>query len=76
MHHAALAHLRLFAVERLEMEWLEPFRQFTGCLNWFLENRLELVEHVVHQAPQPNGKVTLVLTNRDADYVSWRSTHC
>ena len=27
----------LFAVERLEMDWIEPFTEFTGNLNWFLK---------------------------------------
>ena len=29
----------LFAVERLELEWIEPFKEFTANLNWFLKNR-------------------------------------
>ena len=29
----------LFAVERLEVGWIEPFKEFTACLNWFLRNR-------------------------------------
>ena len=35
----------LFAVERLELEWIEPFKEFTANLNWFLKNRRDLVEH-------------------------------
>ena len=34
----------LFAVERLELEWIEPFKEFTANLNWFLKNRRHLVE--------------------------------
>jgi hypothetical protein len=51
----------LFAVERLEVGWIEPFRQFTACLNWFLKNRRDLVEEVVHTI-QCNGETTHVLT--------------
>jgi hypothetical protein len=38
----------LFAVERLELEWIAPFKQFTGALNWFLQHRQDLVKDVVH----------------------------
>ena len=38
----------LFAVERLELEWIEPFKEFTANLNWFLKNRREMVEKVIH----------------------------
>ena len=34
----------LFAVERLEIDWIEPFKEFTANLNWFLKNRRDLVE--------------------------------
>ena len=27
----------LFAVERLELEWIEPFKEFTANLDWFLQ---------------------------------------
>src|SRR5262245_22044410 len=39
----------LFAVERLEMDWIEPFTEFTGSLKWFLKHRRDLTEHVVHE---------------------------
>ena len=38
----------LFAVERLESEWIEPFKEFKANLSWFLKNRPEMVEEVVH----------------------------
>jgi hypothetical protein len=38
----------LFAVERLEMSWIEPFKEFTACLKWFMANRRDLIEGVVH----------------------------
>ncbi len=38
----------LFAVERLEAKWIEPFSEFTHCFHWFLDNRAEQVKDVVH----------------------------
>lgn len=51
----------LFAVERLEMSWIEPFKEFTACLNWFLKNRHDLVEQVVHTVSD-GERTTQVLT--------------
>ncbi len=38
----------LFAVERLERKWIESFKEFTANLDWFLSNRRDLCESVVH----------------------------
>ena len=51
----------LFAVERLERAWLEPFTDFRRNLDWFLANRHDLVEGVVHTVDH-DGAVTHVLT--------------
>ena len=51
----------LFAVERLELDWIAPFKQFTGALNWFLKHRQDLVKDVVHTVER-DGKTTHVLT--------------
>ncbi|MGH7137929.1 MAG: MGH1-like glycoside hydrolase domain-containing protein, partial [Pirellulales bacterium] len=51
----------LFAVERLESDWIKPFREFTSSLHWFLENRHDLVKDVVHQTER-GGELTYVLT--------------
>ena len=51
----------LFAVERLEKEWLEPFREFRANLNWFLKNRREMVAEVIHTI-ELDGKATYLLT--------------
>lgn len=51
----------LFAVERLESSWIEPFHEFTASLNWFLKNRRELVQDVVHQVER-DGQVVHALT--------------
>ncbi|MBY0528037.1 MAG: glucosidase [Gemmataceae bacterium] len=52
----------LFAVERLEVTWTDQFKDFTRSLDWFLKNRKDLVEKVVHKTKQPNGELTYVLT--------------
>ena len=57
----------LFAVERLELEWIEPFKEFTANLNWFLKNRREMVEHVIHTLERPDGKTTYLLTIVNTD---------
>ena len=52
----------LFAVERLELEWIEPFKEFTANLNWFLKNRRRLVDSVIHPLEGADGKTTYLLT--------------
>src|SRR5262249_52636156 len=52
----------LFAVERLEVEWIEPFKEFTANLTWFLKNRRHLVEEVIHPLERADGKTTYLLT--------------
>jgi len=37
----------LFAVERLEEKWIEPFKDFRFSLGWFLENRQDIVRRCV-----------------------------
>jgi len=51
----------LFAVERLEVEWIEPFKEFKANVDWFLENRKDLVADVVHTV-EHEGKITHLLT--------------
>jgi len=52
----------LFAVERLELEWIEPFKEFTANLTWFLKNRRHLVDEVIHPIERPDGKTTYLMT--------------
>jgi len=52
----------LFAVERLELEWIEPFKEFTANLNWFFKNRRHLVNAVIHPLERPDGKTSYLLT--------------
>jgi hypothetical protein len=51
----------LFAVERLEVGWIEPFEEFTANLNWFIRNRREMTQEVVHKIER-DGNVTYLLT--------------
>ncbi len=51
----------LFAVERLEEEWIKPFEEFRGHLHWFLKNRSELTRGVVHTVDH-DGQTTHALT--------------
>ena len=56
----------LFAVERLEEDWLEPFSEFRSNLAWFMNHRKDLIEGVVHLV-EADGKRTHVLTILDMD---------
>ena len=51
----------LFAVERLELARIAPFREFTACLDWFLANRRDLIEGIVHTLAR-GAKGTHLLT--------------
>jgi len=52
----------MFAVERLEARWIEPFREFSANLAWFLENRADMVAKVIQKVPQADGSTTHLLT--------------
>jgi len=54
----------VFAVERLEEEWLAPFKEFRANFEWFKTNRAELTGRVVHTSIE-GGKTTHVLTILD-----------
>jgi hypothetical protein len=51
----------LFAIERLEESWIQPFTRFTKEFRWFMRNRPELVKDVVHTVER-EGQTTHVLT--------------
>jgi hypothetical protein len=59
----------IFAVERLEAEWIKPFKEFTGSFYWFLRNRPELVRNVVHEVGEGTQK-TYALTILDANQLT------
>jgi hypothetical protein len=52
----------LFAVERLEASWIEPFKEFSRNLSWFMANRSDMVAEVIHQVPAADGTTTHLLT--------------
>jgi len=56
----------LIAVERLELEWTEPFKEFTANLNWFLKNRRELVDSVIANI----GDVNALSAEKWSDFVN------
>ena len=58
----------LFAVERLELDWIAPFTEFTKNLNWFIRNRPELVDGVLHTV-QHDDRITHVLTIANQDQI-------
>lgn len=51
----------LFAVERLELSWIEPFKDFHRDFLWLLENRSEMVRGVIHKVETSDG-VSFALT--------------
>jgi hypothetical protein len=56
----------LFAVERLEQAWIEPFADFKRTLDWFLTHRRDLVEGVVHTVKHDGGFThILTIVNQD-----------
>ncbi len=54
----------LFAVERLEVEWIKQFKTFSQSFYWFLKNRQDLVRGVVHEVGEGAGR-TYALTILD-----------
>jgi hypothetical protein len=58
----------LFAVERLEVEWIKPFKEFHGAFNWFIKNRPDLVKNVVHKIGE-GDKTTYALTILDGSQI-------
>lgn len=58
----------LFAVERLEEAWIEPFKEFRANFDWFMRNRPELVRNVVHTVER-DGQKTHVLTILDQEQI-------
>lgn len=51
----------LFAIERLELDWIEPFPEFRANLEWFVANRHDLVRRCCYLA-EHGGKQTYVLS--------------
>ncbi len=56
----------LYAVERLELDWIKPFEFFQANLDWFVKNRRELVERCCHLIKH-DGMEVYVLTIVDEE---------
>lgn len=54
----------MFAVERLDAEWLKPFPSFSKNLNWFLQNRNQFSQFCCHQIPR-DGESDFLLSIPD-----------
>ncbi len=54
----------LFAVERLEDDWLKPFPSFRANLTWFMENRPQFARYCCHPV-QRDGRTTYLLSIMD-----------
>ncbi|HZS48202.1 MAG TPA: glucosidase [Blastocatellia bacterium] len=50
----------LYAVERLEEDWIKPFPEFTSNLNWFLKNRQDIVQRCVTTIERDGKKVHIL----------------
>lgn len=47
----------LYAIERLELDWIEPFEVFSSNLEWFVRNRQDIVQRCVHLIEHDGMKV-------------------
>jgi hypothetical protein len=56
----------LYAVERLETDWVAQFPEFKSSLDWFMNNRRDLTQHCVSRIPGAAGE-TLALTIVDQE---------
>jgi hypothetical protein len=56
----------LYAIERLEENWIEPFTEFRTNLHWFLNNRQDLVQRCVTTIERNGEKIhVLAIINPD-----------
>lgn len=59
----------LYAVERLEIDWVQPFAEFTSNFQWFIRNRRDLTNRCCHYLEQ-NGKPVYALTVIDEKQIA------
>jgi len=52
----------LFAVERLEYDWIQRFPSFTANFDWFMKNRPDLTKEVIHTSERKDQPPTYVMT--------------
>jgi hypothetical protein len=50
----------LYAVERLEERWMEPFKEFRTNLDWFLKNKRHVVQDVCYPMERDGQKLHLL----------------
>jgi hypothetical protein len=50
----------IYAIERLEVDWLEPFREFNSNLDWFLRNRQDIVQRCCYTVERDGAKVHIL----------------
>ena len=56
----------LYAIERLEEDWIEPFKLFGEHLKWFLENRQDIVQRCVTTVERDGKRVhVLAIVNQE-----------
>jgi hypothetical protein len=56
----------LYAIERLEIDWIEPFPVFKSNVEWFIRNRQDLVQRCCHRI-QHDGQDVYVLAIVDRE---------
>lgn len=57
----------IFAVERLEMDWIETFPEFRSNFRWFFRNRRALAARCVHPVRREDDKECYALTVVDEE---------
>ena len=57
----------LYAIERLESAWIEPFRVFSENLHWFMKHRKDIVERCITTVKGEGTNVTYVLAVVDRE---------
>ena len=56
----------LYAIERLEEDWIEPFKSFRESLDWFLKNRQDIVQRCVTTIEHDGKRVhVLAIVNQE-----------
>ena len=56
----------LYAIERLEEDWIEPFKEFSASLQWFLHNRQDIVQSCVTTVEHDGKRVhVLAIVNQE-----------
>jgi hypothetical protein len=56
----------LYAIERLELDWIEPFAEFRSNLEWFVNNRQDIVQRCCHLIEHEGVKVyVLAIVDED-----------